>query len=99
MSGMTTQGERSPELPKKKDLDEFIVAVRTHADRLGRPANVYETFAVALRDYEGKRTERDDVMQRIRLLFEGYPALIKGFSRLLPHAGEYILEAGSRAKL
>ncbi|KAF9456861.1 hypothetical protein BDZ94DRAFT_310489 [Collybia nuda] len=70
------------------NVNAYLYTMRRHAEAMGRPMDVYDSFMEIIRGVKDESRTSMDVRRRITLLLEGYPAYIKVFSMLLPFVFE-----------
>jgi paired amphipathic helix protein Sin3a len=68
---------------KPEDAMEFLECIR---DRFADMPFIYNTFLAVMRDFKSQSISTQDVIHRVKQLFEGHPDLIDGFNMFLPPA-------------
>ncbi len=79
----STSTSQSSAAMKPEDAMEFLECVR---DRFADMPFLYNTFLAVMRDFKSQSINTQDVIRRVKQLFEGHPDLVDGFNMFLPPA-------------
>jgi histone deacetylase complex regulatory component SIN3 len=77
---------------RMKPEDAFEYLERVRATFAGLP-HVYNSFLAVMREFKDQTITTEDVINRVKLLFKGYPYLVQGFNMFLPPAYRIKVEA------
>jgi hypothetical protein len=81
---------------RMKPEDAFAYLERVRGTFAGLP-HIYNSFLAVMRDFKGQTITTEDVINRVKLLFKGYPDLVQGFNMFLPPAYRIKVEAAQES--
>ena len=79
---------------KHEDALEYLERVR---DTFAGLPHIYNSFLAVMRDFKGQTITTEGVINRVKLLFNGYPDLVQGFNMFLPPAYRIKVEAAQES--
>ena len=96
LSGARGQGDvSSSSRMKHDDALEFLERVR---DIFTDRPFIYNSFLAVMSEFKEQTINTDGVVDRVKLLFKGYPDLLTGFNLFLPPANRIRVDAESLPK-